>query len=447
MTSQSSAQDMEESSSNEYAALLSVNEDCLLSICKYLNIKDIKNLASTCYALRNFIRSWSILPKLSKSIKLYLAKTSTVLDMNFCALSVNEVKAHILQVGNYVVHLSVMALHEDLISPDTWRHFEYILQKCPNLQRLCVTSFEFNEDSLNSVSTQLKELHLKNCLTSTEDWSEILRKFPDLEQLTIDGFHKINNGMLEHCQKLSHLAVNNIDPLFLTTELELISEASGQRIRTLKLLSLDGLDTDLILSLIRDKLPNLDCLAIVDLNLTWREIDFRLFEHKSLKILRIDVNDYCVNPFLRVLSTNGVIEVLSFQDGLFVSQNIETYTFNKLKTLQWRDGARSGAFIDFIKTFTLANMPELQYLYFNYEPFNAGTAYIEQDFVEIVKLVQTKKSLRVLSIGGRHTTFSLVRKMIDMLKANRSIERSCLNLDLFKLQTTDEEVNKCSLNI
>lgn len=426
------------STSNERASMSNLNEYCLLNVCQYLNLLDIKNLASTCFGLREFLH-FAILPKLSKSLKLYLTTpTSPVLHTNFCVMNVNEAKAQILQIGDYVEHLSVTSLHEDFISPRTWRHLEYILQKCPNLQTLRITNVEFETKCLKSVSTQLKEFHLINCLTSTENWSEIMRGFPELEQLTLDGFHCINDGLLEHCHKLSYLAVNSVNPV--TRELELMSDAKGQRIRTLKLYNFNDMDSDVILDLIRDKLPNLENLGITDLNMSWRELNYRLFEHRCLKMLCLDARDHGINLMLRTLSLNGAIEELSIKNGLFDGENIETYTFNKLKLLQWRDEAEYGCFINFIKTFTLANMPELQNLYFNYCPFNDSSAHIEQDFNEIVKLVQSKKSLKLLSIGGAHTTFSLVRKIIDMLKVNRSDDRSFLRLDVFTLEINAEEV-------
>lgn len=118
-SSSSSVQELgESSSSHQHSPLLNLNEHCLLNICKYLNITDIKNLASTCYGLRNFVRIWSILPKLSKSLKLYMTDERSriaVLDVNYCTMTVSEVKAHILNIGNYVEHLSVTTLRRKLL--------------------------------------------------------------------------------------------------------------------------------------------------------------------------------------------------------------------------------------------------------------------------------------------------------------------------------------------
>lgn len=132
MSSSSTTQEFEaSSSSNERVPLLSINVYCLLNICKYLNLLDIINLAFTCYGLRFIINS-SVLPKFSKSLKLYLTSaTSPIFDVNSSAMSVSELKAHILQIGNFVEHLSVTSVHEDQFLPVTWQHFEYILQKCP----------------------------------------------------------------------------------------------------------------------------------------------------------------------------------------------------------------------------------------------------------------------------------------------------------------------------
>lgn len=422
------------STSNERACLSNINEYCLLKICQYLNLLDIQSLSSTCSGLREYLHI-AILPRLSKSLKLYLtAPTSPVLHANFCVMSRNQAKEQILRIGEFVEHLSVTSLHKDFVSVETWRHFEYILRNCPNLQTLRISSIEFDTKCLNSVSTQLKEFHLVNSVSSNEDWSEILGKFPELEQLTIDGFHYINEGLLKNCDKLSYVAVN---PSY--SDREVISEANGHRIRTFKLYNSEG--TDELLNLIRDKLPNLENLEVEDLNMSWSQPNYRLLEHKSLKKLSLDAGEHGINSILRALSCNGVIERLSIVDGLFDSRNIETYTFNKLKMLQWRDQAKFGSFNDFIKIFTLANMPEIENLYFSYYPVNDTSAHIEQDFDAIVKLVQSKKSLKLLSIRGARVTFSLVRKLIDMLKANRSDDRSFLRLDVYKLQTTDEEVN------
>lgn len=170
----------------------------------------IINLAFTCYGLRFIINS-SVLPKFSKSLKLYLTSaTSPIFDVNSSAMSVSELKAHILQIGNFVEHLSVTSVHEDQFLPVTWQHFEYILQKCQNLQTLSLHSVEFETNCLNSVTTQLKGLHL-SCFIGSQDWSELLRRFSELEELSIDGIHFFSNvvGFANVCKKLSYPSVEH----------------------------------------------------------------------------------------------------------------------------------------------------------------------------------------------------------------------------------------------
>lgn len=116
-------------------------------------------------------------------------------------------------------------------------------------------------------------------------------------------------------------------------------------------------------------------MAIEDLNMLWTEDNnYRLLEHKRLKILTLTVGKFVIHTILRNLSNNGGIEELSIVDGLFDIHNYtETYTFNKLKLLQWRDEAKFEHFFDFIQTFSRANTPVLEKLYFSYYPANKQT--------------------------------------------------------------------------
>lgn len=117
-----------------------------------------------------------------------------------------------------------------------------------------------------------------------------------------------------------------------------------------------------MISLIRSKFPNLECFAFSALSSASFQSYYGLFEHNSLK--QLNAGDNVIHTILRTLSNNGVIEEFSFIAGIFDSKNIETYTFNELKSLKWRDGPNYEYFNDFIKTFTRANMPKLQNFFF-----------------------------------------------------------------------------------
>lgn len=413
-----------------HTGLNTINDDCLLAICQYLNLLDAQNLASTCYRQHEFANTF-LIPKLSKHIKLnIIIPQLTVLNSNSILMTIDELSVQLTKISSFVEHLTLSGFGE--LHAELWHKFEHILGACVNLQTIRIQNIQFETDGykfLENVSPHIKGLHLINCRGITDDWTTVFKRFCELSEITMTGcFNKITGVFFENFTELSYLAVQDYQfrGFFTEKELKQIFEQNKNTLRTLKLVQFRHINYEIIFPLIADNLPKLESLEIEnEMSKVWPK-------NASLKIRNLKIlNLHCpklvsIDSLMQTLSDWDEIEELTIANAHFSGENIAPLTFNKLKKLQW---CSNKSCAEFLKVITAAEMPELRNFFFSSDLL--GTAlnkYRGSD--DIVAFIESKKLLRNVAVVGHYDPFSLVVKIIEMLKSDSGNGRPVLRLDI-----------------
>lgn len=214
--------------------------------------------------------------------------------------------------------------------------------------------------------------------------------------------------------------------------LKMIFKSCGHSIQELKLRQISKMKA--ISSMIANMLPQLKILKIEDhLSVTLTDT---LIALPQLKFLHIDCLRRNVNSLLRILSDRGTIECLKIKNFTIgnVADNEPALFFNRLQRLwclsYWRTDM-----IAFLRLLTKSQMPAINYLHL---------ASIESptEVHEVIKFFESKKSLvlMVWNKSNKENTFSLLRGIVEILKADRS--RPFLTIYIYGLKIGEEEVRK-----
>lgn len=434
-----------------FLTLDNISNDFLLQICQYLNIFDVVNLASTCRRLHNFA-SGHIFPKLAKHLELYMTGNHGRIgeewynpnrvqsdDSDFILnLKIIDLENSFEKFGSFVKHLtlkgSFLRRFADIFQTECLRDFERLLDMCPNLQTLCMELVEFNKEDghlLQHITSGIKRLEFKRCSGIPNDWTEGLKRFSKLEQITFTGYNKTNVDLFKYSH-LSSLTIGNESCTMY--DLEKIFDKNHQSMQQLKLLSwvsqTKEIDYQDIATLIIDKLPNLKYLAIED------EVSVKLSnsltELPHLKSLKLFCNGHSVNSLLRNLSDRGKIEDLDIEDGVFVEEdetNKPPLVFNKLKSFRWIMIRYNS--IQIFRALTKSQMPAIR---------NFDLDLIKDNITDLLSVFETKETLKTLTITcyDIDVRFAFLQRLIEILNLDGT--RPFLNLNMKSLAA--EEVSQ-----
>lgn len=426
----------------EFATILTINDDCLLHICKFLNLIDVGNLVSTCQRLQEF--AWmSVFPKLANSLELKtIVEHETVLHWDSSTVTVDGLRTQLMQFGNFVQHISLTGPAANVL---ICQQFGHILSLCPNLQTLRVTDFHCKNavKVLANVSPHLKELHWIDSSGMKDECSVVLQKLYKLEKITVTGNDNHFSAVLfEHCKNLTYLNIQRFDYPFIanhmnTKDLSKIFEQNAHTLCTLKLKNFGYIESDSIFHLIDEKLPQLEKLGISD-GISVARPNYSYIELRYINILELHCLFSYININLLIQSLSGseVIKELTIFDGQFNETTTDApFSLKNLQKLYWHSLMPSAAFI---KMITKSHMPELRYLKF------ICKADEDNAFDDIVSLIESKKSLTSVCVVGAYDPSALFIKIIKMLKM--SFGRPFLRLGI-PHKMGDEEVSASQLFI
>lgn len=411
--------------------LESINDDCLREICKYINIFEVVQLASTCARLKNFIED-CIFPKISSEMELTFTLQGRTMVESAITLNTQELEKLMKYFGGFVRQLTIRRMfygHNFNID------LEKILDLCPHLSSLHMCGFDFTgAQILIHVSSSLKVLKLELCNGITNDWSDALKRFSGLEQISITGSNKLSTDFFKHSHNLSSLTLN-YDSFSTKMDRDNIFKNCGQSIRQLKLSQfINSPDLQSIGTLIVDKLPKLEYLAIQVTFST--ELENLLSALPHLKSLKVSLMGENVCPLLRKLSDLGTIEDLNIELGVVcdTDANATPLVFNKLQTFRWWTHFKQDPLVLF-NAFTRSQMPVISSFHFIHELKAYGG---------LLELFDSKKTLQSMIIAcdfwnilNRNT---FVIKIIEILNRNR--DRPFLNLEMNPLDIELELVSK-----
>lgn len=415
--------------------LESINDECLRYIFQFLNIFETVNLAATCTRLQNFANDY-ILSKSAKDIKI---KLDAFTDNS---TSVDGLPELFGSIANFADRLSFV-VSDDLCEDGllTVRNVEKIVLLCQNLRYLCFERVDFKElDIMKHVGTNLKELKFVECYSgSTIDWSDILRRLPHLNRITLTDCNIVCN-FFDYNHVLSSLTIERCCVDDKEEHFVRYLDVNGHSLQELNLMGFSGSPHfDSIVTLITEKLPNLQNLTIED-KLT-EKLTNSVSKFPNLKSLKIHCEGQCVKTLLRTLSNCGVIVDLEIKyfDIAEWDDNEIPLLFSQLRSLSLRLSPSKPT--EYIwRLMTKSQLPEINFVLVD--------GY-EQDVHNILKFFESKKLLESMNVTFRcHTffesydifaSFSFLRGIIEILEAD--CDRPFLTLQIPSLTIGKNEVS------
>lgn len=302
----------------EQPSLLSLNDDCLLLILDYLNIIHLLNFRGTCKRIDHLIH-----------LKLLRFRDFDLSDFSWAFRDKQEENAQYI-FGNFGAAMT------SLIAVGKFRYFmvphlfDYIEQKCPNLEKLQLRGFTFTKREIHrmtSIVRNLKSLTLRNCQFNEND-GMFISLTNNLRDISIYNNREITGLCLLGLSNLHSLCL----PKCFTINMELLSLIL-QKNPTLKKLELFfnyGMDDEITNAIIKN-VAGLEEIIINDHSNT--RIN-RLSELANLK--RLSVNYATINPFnLKTLASTSTLEKLKIDGtrcGWSTLKNISNMT--NLKVLE-----------------------------------------------------------------------------------------------------------------
>lgn len=346
-------------------------------------------------------------------------------------LKIEFLQSLLIQFGDFVEHVT-FTIQADRNRTGIWQRFGDILRFCPNLKTLrVINGFDAKVFyRLCNVLPHLKEFHWINGFLMTFD-SDALKKISEIEKITVTGPKNwITGEFFEHFKKLSYMDIQQSYNIR-TVDLDKIFGQNGQTLRSLTLQHFGYIESDLLFQVIDKNLPNLEKLQIVD-QISMSRINEDHIELRRINILELYClgNSFNINLLMHILCRSEMIEELTIFGGKFCDDNIAVpLTFKTLQKLTWIPLIPSAVFC---KTIARIRMPELRYLTIYHDPIYPYVANVDEDnhFDQIVKVVESKRSLTSVCVMGFEKPTLLIIKIIEMLKANLSDKRPLLRLGI-----------------
>lgn len=431
--------------------LTSINNDCLREICKYLNIFEVVNLATTCTRLQTFaVDFWY--PKIASKIQISLTHWSTVpvrttsIDLHMMM----DLKKPFERFGSAIEQLTLRGSYQRdltiIMGLKCASSFRKLLVLCPNLQSLCIQDVSFisaDASILDNVTPSLKELKFERCTNIGNNWSAAFKRLSQIETISVTGRNRITALFFMDTLNLRTLTID-YDSLRTHKDLEKVFNQNGHGIRHLKLINFSKLlYFQSIRTLIVEKLPMLEHLSIETYNSV--TLTNLLTELPHLRSLRVR-DGYAVNlnSLLRKIVELGTIEDLNI-DGGFVDGEVENgspLNFGKLQSIHWQPCFKQDPLVLF-KALTRCQMPAIKCFSINLRAINL----ITHGSWEMLAFFESKTTLRSIAINGftwntwiNADRNRLILGIIDILKRNRPF----LNLTIYPLVVETELVSKIS---
>lgn len=176
--------------SSHISCLSSINQYCLLEICKHLDVMDVANLAGTCTRLKNFADAY-IYPNKAKKIEIKDIKMKSI-------------KTAFYNFGLFVTDLTFNLYMSGSMSVEKHETCLFVMEQCPNLATLRILGYDFRNTDTHSFQRvinnlqSLKELHLEKPPGLTNSWHTNLNSVHTLtlieeEQMQIRFFDFFKN--------------------------------------------------------------------------------------------------------------------------------------------------------------------------------------------------------------------------------------------------------------
>lgn len=420
------------------SVLEAINDDCLLHIMKFLNIFDIVSLAATCKHLQNLAKA-EIFPRKARKISIGTHfgtyKISTMLEN---PLTLDSLEFAFSHLGDFVVDLTIRC-HLFLKVKSKIGRIYTVLKQCKNLETLQIIDFDFTFIETHGLQNiiekfqYLKELNLLRSTGITNNWLQPLNGASKIDKLTLTAKNQISDNFCNNFKNLCNLTIDfDEHTAWRTDDLAKIFNNNRHCLKHLKLSRLYRFKYyEYVGVLITEKLPQLDYLAI---EMQLIDKSHRLIELPHLTSLEIYSQHYylSINPFLRKLSDNGIIQELKICYGVFDDEDMSVppLIFNKLQRFCCSELINMSRFLKFM---TRSQMPAIH----SFEL----TQFKNEETNNLLKFIEAKRTLKFIRLNCNGSDplvlIEFLRKIIPILKKSK---REFLNFEVFPLKLGDEEV-------
>lgn len=415
-----------------------LNDDCLLQIYDYLEPSDVVNLSLTSdrledFAAKHIYKKYRNFEMLNTDGRITLVTFRSMLS----------------RFGDIIetINLSEYAFNKENI----WRYLQFVLKLCKNLTTLRISYFSLQPQHLAKLCVQsdtLTSLELKSCQGFTDNWSRMLKCWPNLHSVTISENNQISGGMLFPCTRLESLTLISCDEIE-EHPLRKIFQNNALTLRNLELNKCLTLEGCTVVPVIVRCLPRLESVSLqfnymaVPLNLNC------LAELEHLRRIQIACNLFSICSLLDSLGDKGQLEDLDIIGGCLDADTCKVFKkFTRMHTLRiCQPYSETEMMLETIA----AQLPNLRS--FSSQCCNSLTDS------SVVDMFRSCPKIERLDIAASASvTFEAVRQIIEIIKANEvaanednTDDNRCrrphlkFNLDTF-FDVTDDQKTFLSLN-
>lgn len=287
------------------AAILSLNDDCILEVFSRLPLLVLCDVRDTCQRLRTLADYY--FARMHKSLNF---GCRSIKGAQFKLFTQDETKNILSSFGH---HIEALIIHADLFAAKPDEVLQTLNDYCDN-RRLChlkLIKFAFDETIIENCSrlfANVEKLTIDKCYADDEIFEKLFRKCTSMQYLELMRQFNIDGRCLAHTypmlQGFSLISNNNFDPRLVNAFM-----AKNQQLKVLKLIGCHFVD-DEIFEIIADNLVQLESLSIRMVHVTSN------FETNLMHLLRLQ--------HLRELEFNcGVQPIENFVNGLAMTNRIE----------------------------------------------------------------------------------------------------------------------------
>lgn len=369
----------------EPGTLLSLNNDCLLHVLRFVPLVDLGSVKDTCRHLSELA---------DRYFQLYGDKSLTI------------------RRGSMVADLWTLKHFGKLINSLT---LEGLYQEYCSFTDALSMIGRFSNEELNSIT-----LCLNYDGSVTVDSVSCLEKIvKNVKKIVFDSFNDqiFIESLLDHCENLSEVHIN-------CEELELSKSMSWcTRNKNIKSVTLGDLQDDDVLEVMCEKLVHLESFAFNVSTITDKLNHLCRLDHlKQLKIEYYDDNlQAAITSLLRNLADKNILEYLSIMTVVMDEETARAICdFSKLKQLDF----------DCVSTFDLGAINVLSEQLDHVEKMT----FLDCDeitFEEITKIVMNKLNLKELTVTGCENVDIIEKASYLHLRKRRNLQIS-LDKDVFE---------------
>lgn len=293
-------------SSSPEKTILSLNDDCLMEIFKYLPLLGLCSMRSTCIRLQTIADYYFF-----KEHKAFELNGKYVSNDPISELSLDDCR---LVLQNFGRQIHKINLHSDAFSDMEFDRLIMIIERfCEHLVDLKFVKINFTAETIEKCHRLFSNLHrlvIDKCLDDNATFATCLMHSSSLKELELIRLFNIEgNSLAQAYPNLECFAVKSSDNINYEFLQEFIEK--NPQLKKLKFIGCNFVN-DKVFQQISDNLPNLESFSMrmVHVSNSVNENLVHLLSLTKLKKLELNCGVIGINTFLEGLAANNTIESL-----------------------------------------------------------------------------------------------------------------------------------------